>query len=417
MACHSIGEDTSKLGGTFAANLSRVGEKANYDYIVRWIYNPRERYAPYCPKEKRDLTPEDYAKHNRPYLFDNELHSTCPNDGAELQVQNMTVMPNLRLSEQDSRDIATYLFSLSAPQASEDVSYMDDPKLAEEGKAEIKQYGCAGCHEIKGFEEEQRIGKELTTEGSTPLERLDFALLTQDAEYGREVLKDADGKTVKLHPKEKEKEWYNHRGFFEHKLAEPGIYDRGKSEYLDPKERLRMPKPYLTDEWRTNLTTLLLGSRGPEGKCADVAFRQSAGFAAPGHSKRLVGSQEIQLHGLSCAAARAEHQRLQQRTRSNYHEWHGAECVAVLRDSERVSAADADQRGRARRSGLVDEVPEGSFVDERGREGANTFVSFVGSGCCFAGSECFAIVESAARNGGRQRSKQWPALATVGRQS
>ena len=265
LACHSIGEDTNKLGGTFAANLSRVGEKSNYDYIVRWIYNPRERWAPYCPKEKRDLTTEDYAKHNRPYLFDNELHSTCPNDGAELQVQNMTVMPNLRLSEQDARDVATYLFSLSAPQASEDVSYMDDPKLAEEGKAEIKQYGCAGCHEIKGFEEEQRIGKELTTEGSTPLERLDFALLTQDAEYGREVLKDADGKTVKLHPKEKEKEWYNHRGFFEHKLAEPGIYDRGKSDYLDPKERLRMPKPYLTDEWRTSLTTLLLGSLGAEG--------------------------------------------------------------------------------------------------------------------------------------------------------
>ena len=170
------------MGGTFAANLTRVGEKANYDYIVRWIYNPRERWAPYCPKEHRDLTPEDYAKHGLPFLFDTELHSKCPNDGAELQVQNMTVMPNLRLSEQDARDLATYLFSLSAPSSSEDVSFMDDPKLAEDGKAEIKQYGCAGCHEIKGFEEEQRIGKELTTEGATPLERLDFALLTQDAE-------------------------------------------------------------------------------------------------------------------------------------------------------------------------------------------------------------------------------------------
>src|SRR3989441_352077 len=265
LACHSIGEEDQKLGGTFAANLSRVGEKANYDYIVRWIYNPRERWAPYCPKEHRDLTPEDYSKHSLPYLFDTELHSTCPNDGAELQVQNMTVMPNLRLSEQDARDVATYIFSLSAPQTSEDVSYMDDPKLAEEGKAEIKQYGCAGCHEIKGFEEEQRIGKELTTEGATPLERLDFALLTQDAEYGREVLKDPDGKTVNLHPKEKEKEWYNHRGFLEHKLAEPKIYDSGKSEYLEPKDRLRMPKPYLTEEWRTSLATLLLGSLGAEG--------------------------------------------------------------------------------------------------------------------------------------------------------
>jgi len=163
----------------------------------------------------------------------------------------------LRLSEQDARDVATYLFSLSSAPSATDVSFMDDPKLIAEGKAEIKQYGCAGCHEIKGFEEEQRIGKELTTEGATPLERLDFALLTQDAEYGRDPLK--------LHPKEKEKEWYNHRGFFEHKLTEPGIYDTGKSQYLEPKDRLRMPKPYLTDDWRTGLTTLLLGSLGAEG--------------------------------------------------------------------------------------------------------------------------------------------------------
>jgi len=264
LACHSIGEEDQKLGGTFAANLTRVGEKANYDYIVRWIYNPRERWAPYCPKEHRDLTPDDYAKHNLPYLFDTELHSTCPNDGAELQVQNMTVMPNLRLSEQDARDVATYLFSLSQPQTSEDVSFMDDPKIAEAGKAEIKQYGCAGCHEIKGFEEEQRIGKELTAEGATPLERLDFALLTQDAEFGREP-KDANGKALVEHKGEKEKEWYNHRGFFEHKLSDPSVYDRGKSQYLEPKDRLRMPKPYLTEQWRTGLTTLLIGSLGAEG--------------------------------------------------------------------------------------------------------------------------------------------------------
>ena len=257
LACHSIGEEDNKMGGTFAANLTKVGEKDNYDYIVRWIYNPRERWAPYCPKEHRDLTPEDYSKHGLPFVFDTELHSKCPNDGAELQVQNMTVMPNLRLAEQDARDIASYLFSLSSPGAAADTSYMDDPKLAEEGKAEIKQYGCAGCHEIKGFEEEQRIGKELTTEGATPLERLDFALLTQDAEYGRDPLK--------LHPKDKEQEWYNHRGFFEHKLSDPKIYDTGKSQYLEPKDRLRMPKPYLTEEWRTGLTTLLLGSLGAEG--------------------------------------------------------------------------------------------------------------------------------------------------------
>lgn len=252
LACHSVGEGDNRLGGDFAANLQRVGEKANFDYIVRWIYNPRERWAPYCPREKRDLTREDYEKHKLPFVFDTELHSKCPNDGAELQVQNMTVMPNFRLAESEARDVATYLFSLSGQTSYAGASFMDDPKLKEEGHRQIKQYGCAGCHEIRGFEDEQRIGKELTTEGATPIERLDFALLTRDAEHGHDPLFE-----------DNKEPWYNRRGFFEHKLAEPAIYDRGKKK--DPQDRLRMPKPYLTDEWRNALTTFLLGSVGAEG--------------------------------------------------------------------------------------------------------------------------------------------------------
>src|ERR1700692_458388 len=38
LACHSIGEGDQLQGGTFAANLSRVGEKANYDYLVRGFH-------------------------------------------------------------------------------------------------------------------------------------------------------------------------------------------------------------------------------------------------------------------------------------------------------------------------------------------------------------------------------------------
>ena len=90
--------------------LSRVGEKANYDYLVRWIHNARERTRPYCPYEKKDIGPEDYAKKGLPYQFDLE-HSQCPNDGHELQVQNMTVMPSLRLAPEDAEDIATYLMT------------------------------------------------------------------------------------------------------------------------------------------------------------------------------------------------------------------------------------------------------------------------------------------------------------------
>jgi cytochrome c551/c552 len=257
LACHSIGEDNNNSGGDFAANLQRVGEKANFDYIVRWIYNPRDRVAPYCPLEKRDLTPEDYSKKGLPFVFDTELHSKCPNDGAELQVQNMTVMPNFRLSESDARDIATYLFSLSSPPQYQAANFMDDTNLKERGRTLIKQYGCAGCHEIRGFEEEQRIGKELTVEGATPIERLDFALQTHHAEKGEDPLKLRDNE------EEKHKPWYNHKGFFERKIEEPSIYDVGKEK--DPKDKLKMPEPHMTTEWRRALTTFLLGSVGAEG--------------------------------------------------------------------------------------------------------------------------------------------------------
>ena len=130
LACHSIGEGGDRIGGDFAANLSRLGEKANYDYIVRWIKNPRVRTRPYCAYEKKDIGPEDYAKKGLPYVFDFD-HSKCPNDGHELQVEQMTVMPSLRLADDEVADIATYLLTQKKQDSSSypDASFMDDPKL------------------------------------------------------------------------------------------------------------------------------------------------------------------------------------------------------------------------------------------------------------------------------------------------
>jgi cytochrome c551/c552 len=238
MACHSIGEGTQKVGGTFAANLTREGEKANYDYLVRWIRNPRERTAPYCPYEKRDLTAEDYTKHGLPYVFDVD-HTKCPNDGHELQVQQMTVMPNLRLTLEEARDIATFLMTQKTKEPKDYAAapWMDDPALKQQGLAYVRQFGCAGCHEISGLEDEGRIGTELTKEGSKPIERLDFALLTHPAE---------------------EEDWYTHKGFFEHKLKDPAVYDTGKLKA--PQDKLRMPNFDLSDPEITALSTFLQGS-------------------------------------------------------------------------------------------------------------------------------------------------------------
>src|SRR6202453_2706471 len=261
LACHSIGEGDQMQGGTFAANLSREGEKANYDYLVRWIHNARQRTRPYCPYEKKDIGPEDYAKKGLPYVFDLE-HSQCPNDGHELQVQNMTVMPSLRLAPEDAQDIASYLITQKKqePSAYAEASFMDDPALKEEGKKWIRHYGCSGCHEISGMEDEGRIGTELTFEGRKPIERLDFALFTETAQRGG---KNAEPITnpedlARLPEGAATGTWYDHKGFFEHKLAEPNIFDKGKIK--SETEALRMPNLHLTSEQIRALTTFLLGS-------------------------------------------------------------------------------------------------------------------------------------------------------------
>jgi cytochrome c551/c552 len=238
MGCHSMGEGDQMEGGDFAANLSREGEKANYDYLVRWIHNPRERTLPYCPQEKRDLTEQDYKAKGLPFVFDLE-HSQCPNDGHELVVQQMTPMPSLRLTVEEARDIASYLMTRKHADASYPAAdYLDNARLKERGRFLVRHYGCAGCHEIAGLEEEPRIGTELTKEGSKPLERLDFALFT--------------------HPAQMEG-WYTHKGFFEHKLKNPAVYDQGK-EKTDPLDRLKMPNFNLRPDDVNALTTFLLGS-------------------------------------------------------------------------------------------------------------------------------------------------------------
>ena len=133
---------------------------------------------------------------------------------------------------------ASYLLTLKKTDASyPEAAYLDDPQLKEKGLFWVKHYGCAGCHEIAALEEEGRVGTELTKEGSKPIERLDFALLTHEAKHAG---------------------WYDHRGFFEHKLENPAIYDQGKVK--TPLEKLKMPNFKLKPEEITAVTTFLLGS-------------------------------------------------------------------------------------------------------------------------------------------------------------
>src|SRR2546421_251764 len=85
--------------------------------------------------------------------------------------------------------------------------------VREKGKKWVRHYGCGGCHEISGMEEEGRIGTELTFEGSKPIERLDFALFTEAAQRGgkdAEPIKDKDD-VARLPDGAAKEPWYDHK--------------------------------------------------------------------------------------------------------------------------------------------------------------------------------------------------------------
>ncbi|MBI4839759.1 MAG: c-type cytochrome, partial [candidate division NC10 bacterium] len=119
-------------GPTFGPDLSQVASKANAEWLYRWLKDPK-RYRP------------------------------------------KTNMPNLRLADQEARDIATYLMTLGHRQ--------ERPALAAElqqearvkaGEALIRKRGCFGCHEIKGFETAEKIAPDLTDFGVKRVDRLFF---------------------------------------------------------------------------------------------------------------------------------------------------------------------------------------------------------------------------------------------------
>lgn len=103
LGCHTVdGKDEG-----FGPDLSRAGEKMNPEWIYAWIKDPKK----YWPE---------------------------------------TVMPNLRVPDEDARLLAAYLASLKKEDAAS--STMDvTAELVEKGKILIRDKGCTGCHKTGDF--------------------------------------------------------------------------------------------------------------------------------------------------------------------------------------------------------------------------------------------------------------------------
>jgi mono/diheme cytochrome c family protein/predicted nucleic acid-binding Zn-ribbon protein len=135
--CHGFaeGEFSTVLGQAkdLVPNLQSIAAKVSSQWIYHWLKNPRGYFAE-------------------------------------------TRMPSLRLSDQEALAITAYLSTLGnkpEPIAKIDAR-LQDPKNIARGESLIRKYGCFGCHDIPGMEKESRIGVELTTFGSKPLEELFF---------------------------------------------------------------------------------------------------------------------------------------------------------------------------------------------------------------------------------------------------
>ena len=219
--CHVVGEGSREEVGprrTFGQPLENLGSKTTYEWIFNWVRDPKH-YSP------------------------------------------STYMPDMRLTEQQVADVATYLVGLTGPagdgpKATPDPAVTDavlldylkgvmpvasaeaeiakkdaTQKQIELGRRAIARYGCFSCHDIKGFENAQSIGTDLSEEGTKLVTRLDFAFISEIPH------------TSKI-------EW------FRTKLHDPRIFDRGR--ILPPLEKLRMPNFDFTDAEVARLLTAIM---------------------------------------------------------------------------------------------------------------------------------------------------------------
>jgi len=166
----SICHPANGVGGAFkeigAPDLGKIGSKVNREWLYKWIKDPKS----YFPTTK---------------------------------------MPRFRFTDDDIWDLVEYIMS-------EYVNFDFEPEYAEpvaievesikRGKKLVQNYGCFGCHNVKGMEEmkeigpflrrgevtylrigevDEKIGAELSSVGNKPLELFEFGKMAETIPHDR----------------------------------------------------------------------------------------------------------------------------------------------------------------------------------------------------------------------------------------
>ena len=128
LACHEL----NGQGEVFGPDLSRIAEKVNPDWLVTWLSDPKS-------------------------------------------YNHKSLMPNLRLSESEANDIASFLMMYGEKNAIPGIERsLGNQLLIDHGKTVVRRRGCFACHDINGMEKEGRIAPELSAFGRKMISELEF---------------------------------------------------------------------------------------------------------------------------------------------------------------------------------------------------------------------------------------------------
>jgi cbb3-type cytochrome oxidase cytochrome c subunit len=170
MACHVIDEINDPIRETAenynesnqGPNLSNVGSKTNTIWLYHWLKNPEEYWHETVMPSMRlsDQEAADIAAYLGTLRDDAYLLDPLPTSREE--IMDDLLIENLR-SKLPEKDIEDKLAAMTY-----------DEKLLELGHKGISQKQCYSCHDINGFEEANPIILDFTAEGQKHITRFDF---------------------------------------------------------------------------------------------------------------------------------------------------------------------------------------------------------------------------------------------------
>lgn len=296
-------------------NLSRIGDKLKGAEGARWLYTwirePSQYHArtkmPVLflePIKQRDGKVTDAAADVTAYLLTSQ-DGWKPSSLPEVNDADMAALAKIYLEGSFTRKQAADISVAGIPKSmqagvkgDEALLVMSEPRPKKEdfpsadqwqeklhawqdefrpkqlmylGKKTILRLGCAGCHDVPGFEDAKPIGTGLADWGRKEPSKLAFEQVVQYLQQQHQLKQDESGVHLGHTPIDPHdmgdfdgysmEALLNHErdGFIWQKLREPRSYDYKTTENKVYTDRLRMPKFNFSEEQIESVITFVLG--------------------------------------------------------------------------------------------------------------------------------------------------------------